>query len=70
MTHCPICNGNLEFTTKKVTYTYKEHTKDVEQLGEYCASCGESFLSRKDLKSTQKDIRNFKMIRKDKIFIS
>ena len=60
MTHCPICNGNIEFTTKKVTYTYKEHTRDIEQSGEYCISCGESFLSPKDLKSTQKDIANFK----------
>jgi HTH-type transcriptional regulator/antitoxin MqsA len=60
MTHCPICSGPIEFTTKKVTYTYKEHTKEIEQSGDYCLNCKESFLSAKDLKSTQKDIANFK----------
>jgi YgiT-type zinc finger domain-containing protein len=58
MTYCPICNGNLEFTTKKVTYSYKKNTKDINQSGAYCTRCGESFLSVKDLKSTHKDILN------------
>lgn len=54
MTICPICNGNIEFTIKKVIYTYEEHIKEINQSAEYCVSCEESFLSAKDLESTQK----------------
>ena len=60
MTNCPLCNGTIENTTKTITYTYKENSKDIKQTGNYCSVCGESFLSPKDLKSTQKDIVNFK----------
>ncbi len=56
MTICPICNGNIEFTIKKVIYTYEEHIKEINQSAEYCVSCEESFLSAKDLESTQKKI--------------
>lgn len=60
MINCPICKGTLKNTTKTIVYKYKNHTKNIKQKGEYCTSCGESFLSPKDLKSTQKDIVNFK----------
>ncbi len=60
MTNCPICNGNIEYKAKTITYTYKDHTQEINQFGNYCTSCEESFLSHKDLKSTQKDIVNFK----------
>ena len=45
---------NIEFTIKKVIYTYEEHIKEINQSAEYCVSCEESFLSAKDLESTQK----------------
>lgn len=60
MTHCPICNGILEHTTKMVEYSYKNHTKKIEQIGDYCTVCSESFLCAKDLKHSQKSISNFK----------
>ncbi|MEA3290387.1 MAG: type II toxin-antitoxin system MqsA family antitoxin [Campylobacterota bacterium] len=60
MKNCPICNGTVEYTTKSITHTYKDHKKQIDQSGYYCKNCGESFLSPKDLKSTQKDISNFK----------
>ncbi len=59
MTNCPICGGDIEYTTKKVTHTYKNHSRDIEQVGEYCTKCNEGFLSPKDLKSTKEDIVNF-----------
>lgn len=60
MKNCPICNGSIEYTTKVISYKYKDHTKDISQSGEYCTNCEESFLSPKDLKNTQKNIVNFK----------
>ena len=60
MTNCPICNGKVEYKTQSITYTYKEHSIEVEQSGEYCLECKESFLSTKDLKSTKLEISNFK----------
>ncbi len=60
MTNCPICNGKIEHKSKMTTYTYKSHTIEVEQSGEYCSKCDEAFLSPKDLKSTKVQIANFK----------
>jgi len=56
MTTCPICNGTIEYKTKTVTHKYKNHTKEIEQTGNYCSSCNEFFLSPKDLKVTQKEL--------------
>jgi len=60
MTNCPICNGKVECKTELITYTYKEHSVEVEQSGEYCLECKEAFLSPQDLKSTKLEIANFK----------
>lgn len=60
MTNCPICNGKIEYTSKMVTYKYKDHSEQINQSGEYCLECGESFLSPKDLKATKKEIADFK----------
>ncbi|MDQ1263000.1 MAG: HTH-type transcriptional regulator / antitoxin MqsA, partial [Campylobacterota bacterium] len=60
MTNCPICNGKIEHTSKIITYEYKNHSVQINQLGEYCSECGESFLSPKDLKSSKKEIADFK----------
>lgn len=60
MTNCPICNGKIEYRSEMTTYTYKSHTIEVEQSGEYCSECEEAFLSPKDLKSTKLQIANFK----------
>lgn len=60
MTNCPICNGKIEYTSKMVRYEYKNHSVQINQSGEYCSECGESFLSPKDLKSSKKEIADFK----------
>jgi HTH-type transcriptional regulator/antitoxin MqsA len=59
MTNCPICNGNVEYTTKPVNYNYKNHSRTINQSGHYCSQCNESFLSPKDLKATKKEITDF-----------
>ena len=60
MTNCPICNGEVKHKTELTTYTYKEHSIEVKQSGEYCLECKEAFLSPQDLKSTKLEIANFK----------
>lgn len=60
MINCPICGGIVEYTTKLTTYTYKKHSININQSGEYCTICDEAFLSAKDLKSTKVEIANFK----------
>ena len=60
MINCPICNGKVENKSELTTYTYKEHSIEIEQSGEYCTKCKEAFLSPKDLKSTKLQIANFK----------
>ncbi len=59
MTNCPICNGQVEYTTKPVNYNYKNHNTTISQSGHYCTQCKESFLSPKDLKATKKEITDF-----------
>jgi len=60
MTNCPICNGKIEYKSELTTYTYKNHSTEIEQSAEYCMECKEAFLSPKDLKSTKLQIANFK----------
>ena len=60
MKRCPICEGSLQREERTTAYTYKEHSKDIVQSGEYCVVCGEGFLSSVDLKNSQKEIADFK----------
>ena len=60
MTNCPICDGKIEYKSELTTYTYKNHSTQIIQSGEYCTKCKEAFLSPKDLKSTKLQIANFK----------
>jgi HTH-type transcriptional regulator/antitoxin MqsA len=57
---CPICDGEIKREERIITYRYKEYTKDILQVGDYCVECGEGFLSPKDLKASQKAISDFK----------
>jgi HTH-type transcriptional regulator/antitoxin MqsA len=60
MKRCPFCgNGVLEQKTITETYTYKGHSFEIEQRGEWCSECGEGILSGTDLKATDKQIREF-----------
>ena len=60
MKKCPICDGILKREDKTVVYTYKNHTKEIMQSGDYCTKCQEGFLLPKDLKASQKAIADFK----------
>lgn len=60
MTKCPICNSAVKHEIKDIVYTYKNHTKNIQQSGHYCEQCSESFLLPKDLKFNKKDIVDFK----------
>lgn len=57
---CPLCiEGFLERKIVIETHTYKGHSKQVEQQGEWCNVCKEGVLSESDLKATQKQISDF-----------
>ncbi len=57
---CLFCGkGILERKTIKETYTYKDHVIEVDQPGEWCSICGEGILNSSDLKTTEKQIRDF-----------
>ena len=60
MKTCPVCGGALQREERSTPYDYKEHTIEIMQSGEYCSDCGEAFLSPQDLKSTRKQIADFK----------
>jgi len=57
---CSVCSGKLIREERTTPYTYKEQTQEILQSGDYCVECGEGFLSPKDLKSSQKQIADFK----------
>ena len=61
MKKCPFCeNGVMERKTLRETHhTYKGHTLEIDQPGEYSAACEEGILSPEDLQATQKQIRDF-----------
>jgi HTH-type transcriptional regulator/antitoxin MqsA len=57
---CPFCkDGLLARQTIKETYTYKGHSLEVNQPGEFCNSCEEGILNGADLKATEKVIQDF-----------
>ncbi len=60
MKNCPICNGKLEHTKKDIIYEYKQKKVTIFQPAEYCLECGESFLSSDDIKTTKREIVDFK----------
>ncbi|EDN69188.1 transcriptional regulator, XRE family [Beggiatoa sp. PS] len=57
---CPLCKtGFLERKTIKEMYTYKGHSIEIEQPGEFCNVCDEGILNSTDLNATEKQIRDF-----------
>lgn len=60
MKNCPLCNSNLEQTSKKEKINYKDKTLQFMQKGLYCKHCDEMFLSPSDLKASKKEITDFK----------
>ncbi len=60
MTNCPLCSGKIARDTKMIEYKYKDHTREIEQSGDYCEVCGEGFLSPADLRQSKKELADFK----------
>lgn len=57
---CPFCkDGALERKISQQIYSYKNHSIEIEQPGEWCNICGEGILNGADLKATEKPIRDF-----------
>ncbi len=57
---CSFCKkGFLERKTIKETYTYKGHTIEIDQPGEFCHFCGEGILNGADLQATEKQLLAF-----------
>ncbi len=58
---CQICfEGNVNREDKEKIYTFKGYELAIMQSGLWCDSCGEGILNGADLKSTSKEIENFK----------
>ena len=56
--HCPLCkDGHLNREIRKTTYRFKTKSVEVDQPGLYCDSCGEGFLSTKDMTYVQKELK-------------
>ena len=57
---CSFCKkGFLERKTIQETYTYKGHTIEIDQPGEFCHFCGEGILNGADLQATEKQLLAF-----------
>jgi YgiT-type zinc finger domain-containing protein len=58
---CPFCkNGFLERKIIDETYTYKNQSITVKQSGEFCNYCEEGILNGNDLRSTEKELNDFR----------
>jgi len=56
---CPACGeAVLRRETRKVAYTYKGMTVEVDQPGQWCSACGEAVLSAEDLVATRKPLHD------------
>lgn len=51
---CPVCGEELVRETRNTLLRYKHKEIRIAQPGQYCISCGESFLSPSDLAATRK----------------
>jgi len=60
MKKCPFCKDSvLERKTINETYTYKGHSLEVKQPGEWCNVCDEGILNGADLKATERELNDF-----------
>ncbi len=58
---CVACGkGNLNKTSRKQTYTYKDKSIELDQPGMWCDQCDEGILSGADIEKTEKAFEEFK----------
>ncbi len=51
---CPICGGNITRESREISLNYHDKEITINQPGQYCPCCGESFFSASDLAETGK----------------
>lgn len=59
---CPECGGSLVQETRKIPYTYKDQTIEVDQPGSWCQKCGEGVLCLTDMKVTEQTLHDHRAI--------
>lgn len=59
LTQCPLCGGTLVSQVKKVPFTYKGKTLELEQTGWFCQSCHEGFLTPEESRRSDPALRAF-----------
>jgi HTH-type transcriptional regulator/antitoxin MqsA len=60
LTSCPVCGGPLGAQVQKVPFTYKGQTIELDQSGQFCASCQEAFLSPSESRSNDLTLKAFR----------
>ncbi len=54
---CPICGNNLRHNEKEVEYIINDNKIKINIKGDYCDECSEFFLTKEELKRTNKELR-------------
>jgi len=56
---CAVCGkGEVSREVRRMTYEYKGVSVEVDQPGEWCAACGEGFLSPEDMSATRRELHD------------
>ncbi len=56
---CPVCGEHIVRESRDILLSYNDKETTIEQPGQYCISCGESFLNPSDLAVTRKQRIDF-----------
>jgi HTH-type transcriptional regulator/antitoxin MqsA len=56
---CPVCGENIIRECRDILLSYKDNEVTIEQPGQYCIGCGESFFNSSDLAVTRKQRADF-----------
>ena len=59
LTACPLCTGDLIQQTRKVSFSYKGQTIELDQTGQYCSRCEEGFLTPEESRQNDRSLRAF-----------
>jgi len=57
---CPVCTGSLIEESRKIPFTYKGRTIQLDQPAHYCQNCGEAFLSPVQSRSNETALKAFR----------
>ena len=61
MKECPICGSSkIKRDVRDTIFEYKGKKITIKQPGFYCDECGEAFYNSEDIKSTKKELADFK----------